>query len=159
MTPAPWHALQTLLLCLGCVLHATAPAHAAEHTIHMRNAGTDGSMVFEPAYVHAQVGDTLRFEPSNTGHYVRSLATPALAPAWNSPLDAPFTVTLEHPGLYYYMCPPHLMMGMVGLVQVGDAVNHENALQAMQSSKARMYSNGQRVDALAQQVRPPLPLR
>ena len=116
--------------------------------VRMLNAGTDGSMVFEPAFVHAQVGDTVRFEPTSTGHFVRSLAVPEGAKPWLSELDQPFVVTLAHPGLYFYNCPPHLMMAMVGLIQVGDAVNRSSATQVMKSTQGRIYSHAERIDSL-----------
>jgi len=130
-----------------CSLFA-APAWSAEHVVRMLNAGTDGSMVFEPAFVHAQVGDTVRFEPTSTGHFVRSLAVPDGAKPWLSEEDQPFVVTLAHPGLYFYNCPPHLMMGMVGLIQVGEAVNRSSATAVMKSTQGRIYSHGARVDSL-----------
>lgn len=130
-----------------CSLFA-APAWSAEHVVRMLNAGTDGSMVFEPAFVHAQAGDTVRFEPTSTGHFVRSLAVPEGAKPWLSEEDQPFVVTLAQPGLYFYNCPPHLMMGMVGLIQVGEAVNRTAATAVMKSTQGRIYSHGARVDSL-----------
>lgn len=135
----------TLLVSLG--------SHATEHVVRMLNLDGDQTMLFQPAFVNAKVGDTVRFEPTQSGHYVRALAVPAQATAWQSEIDKPFTVKLEHQGLYFYMCPPHLMMGMVGLVQVGNAVNLDAVRKSMQSSKGRMYSNSARIDALLAQVK------
>lgn len=132
------------------------PALAAEHVVRMLNIGSDGAtMVFEPAFVRAEVGDTVRFVPETSGHYVRSLALPAGTSSWQSSEDQAYTVTLDQPGLYFYQCPPHLMMGMVGLIQAGPAAANLPAVQAsMQAQKGRMYSNSQRLDALLQQVKP-----
>lgn len=140
-----------LALTASCCL--SLPVLAAEHVVRMLNAGDGGSMIFEPAFVHARPGDTVRFEPANTGHYVRSLATPAGVAQWNSQEDQPYAVTLDQPGLYFYICPPHLMMGMIGLIQVGEASNRDAVSEIMKSSKGRMYSNSQRVDELLGQVR------
>lgn len=149
---APW---RRLLLAGWTTLSALlAPsAWSADHVVRMRNAGTEGPMVFAPAFVHAQVGDTLRFEPANTGHFVRSLAVPEGATPWLSVLDQPFVVALEREGLYFYNCPPHLMMGMVGLVQVGDAVNRSTATEVMKSTQGRIYGQGARIDALLDSIR------
>lgn len=95
----------------------------------------------------------MRFEPASSGHYLRSLATPDGVTPWNSTEDQPFTVTLQQPGLYFYFCPPHLMMGMIGLIQVGEAVNKQAASDKMQAQKGRMYSNSQRIDELLGKVR------
>lgn len=129
------------------------PAWSAEHVVRMFNAGTEGPMVFEPALVHARIGDTLRFEPTSTGHFVRSLAVPEGATPWLSALDQPFVVSLEREGLYFYNCPPHLMMGMVGLVQVGEAVNRSAATEVMKSTQGRIYGPGARIDALLEAIR------
>ncbi|WP_349922115.1 plastocyanin/azurin family copper-binding protein [Aeromonas veronii] len=128
-------------------------AHGAEHRVRMLNQEGDETMLFLPAFVHAQVGDTVRFEPTQSGHYVRSLATPEKAEAWQSELDKPFTLTLTQEGLYFYMCPPHLMMGMVGLIQVGNPVNKAVVSKQMLANKGRMYSNSARIDSLLTQVK------
>lgn len=150
--PSWRHRLLAAGLAALCGLVAPS-AWSAEHVVRMRNAGTDGPMVFEPAVVQARVGDTLRFEPTNTGHFVRSLAVPEGATPWLSELDQPWVVALGREGLYFYNCPPHLMMGMVGLVQVGAAVNRSSATAVMKSTQGRIYSHGARVDALLEGIR------
>jgi pseudoazurin len=139
---------------LGLLL--TTPAWSAEHVIHMLNVGADGPMVFEPAYVRAEVGDTLRFVPTNTGHFIRSLAVPEGATPWLSSMDQVYEVRMERPGLYFYNCPPHLMMGMVGLVQVGrtDVLgNRTTATEVKNATKGRVYSQSGRIDALLEKVK------
>lgn len=149
---AQWRRL--LLAGLTTLSALLAPtAWSAEHVVRMLNAGTECPMVFEPAFVRARVGDTLRFEPTSTGHFVRSLAVPEGSTPWLSVLDQPFGVTLEREGLYFYNCPPHLMMGMVGLVQVGEAVNRASATEVMKATQGRIYSQGARIDALLENTR------
>ncbi|MBK1682347.1 plastocyanin/azurin family copper-binding protein [Rhodoferax fermentans] len=145
--------LRNLGLAIGASLAVSWHAAAAEHVVRMLNANDSGSMLFEPAFVRAEVGDTVRFEPTNSGHYVRSLALPASARPFSSPEDEPFTLKLDHEGLYFYMCPPHLMMGMVGLIQAGAPVNRQAVAESMLATKGRMMSNSQRVDVLLQQVK------
>ena len=36
-------------------------AMAAEHVVEMKNSGADGAMVFEPGFVKAEPGDTVKF--------------------------------------------------------------------------------------------------
>nr|WP_315466052.1 plastocyanin/azurin family copper-binding protein [uncultured Rhodoferax sp.] len=140
----------SMVLWLGLM---TPAAWAEEHVIRMLNAGGDESMVFEPAFVQAQPGDTVRFEPVNSGHFVRSLAVPADASPWLSAVDQVFVLRLDHEGLYFYNCPPHLMMGMVGLIQVGQARNKSAATEVMKATKGRIYSGSARIDALLAQIR------
>ena len=41
------------------MLTASLGAYAANHEVKMLDNGKDGSMVFEPGYVNAKVGDTV----------------------------------------------------------------------------------------------------
>lgn len=41
------------------LLVALGTTRAADHVVKMLNVGKDGSMVFEPAFVKAAVGDTV----------------------------------------------------------------------------------------------------
>lgn len=92
------------------------------------------------------------FEPAGSGHYLRSLATPDGVTRWSRAEDQPFTVTPQQPGLYF-TCPPHRMMGMIGPVQAGEAVNKQAASDRVQAQKGRMDSNSQRIAALLAKVR------
>ena len=49
------------LATLLTVLLLTVPAFAAEHTVKMLNSGKDGMMVFEPAVLSVNKGDTVKF--------------------------------------------------------------------------------------------------
>ncbi|MDO4232429.1 MAG: pseudoazurin [Lautropia sp.] len=144
--------LVALSLGAGALLSATS-ATAAEHVVKMLNFGKDGSMVFEPAYLNVAVGDTVVFEPTNSGHHVRSLSIPEGVEAFKSPLDEKFTLKIEKEGLYFYDCPPHLMMAMIGLIQAGKPVNRDAVEKSMKQNRGRMMSNGKRVDALQQAIR------
>lgn len=144
--------LIALSLGAGALLSATS-ATAAEHVVKMLNVGKDGSMVFEPAYLNVAVGDTVVFEPTNSSHQVRSLSIPEGVEAFKSPLDEKFTLKIEKEGLYFYDCPPHLMMAMIGLIQAGKPVNREAVEKSMKQNRGRMMSNGKRVDALLQAIR------
>lgn len=100
---------------------------AEEHVVEMKNMGTDGPMVFEPAVVKAAVGDTVRFVPTNPGHNSVSSEglIPAGATAWEGSLSQEVTVTLDAEGVYVYECDPHTMMAMVGVIVAGEPVNLE----------------------------------
>ncbi|WDY56006.1 pseudoazurin [Pseudomonas sp. PSKL.D1] len=98
------------------------PAMAEVHEVKMLNRGTDGAMVYEPDHLRVAPGDTVRFLPTQSGHNAASL--PALLPtgaeAFKSKLNQPFEHTFTVPGTYGIQCIPHLAMGMVMLIQVGD---------------------------------------
>jgi len=106
---------------------AAAPAEAREWRVQMLNRSTSGGvpMVFEPAFIAIQPGDTVRFVPTQRGHNAESI--PGMMPAGATPfrgrIDQEIVVRFTVPGLYGYKCLPHLGMGMVGLIQVGRATN------------------------------------
>ena len=71
-------------LFAATLLLASSLTWAAEHTVKMKNAGADGSMVFEPAVLNVAVGDTVHFEPTDPAHNSESVAglIPAGAASW-----------------------------------------------------------------------------
>lgn len=123
------------------------PIAAADHRVLMLNYGKDGGMVFEPGYVKAALGDTITFVAENTGHYVQSYVEPAGAEPWRSKVDEEYTVTLDHEGLYLYFCPPHLMMSMIGVVQVGKPLNFVEIKSKSERLRSKLVMKGERLDA------------
>jgi len=108
-------------------------ATAEEFRVMMLNAATDDAQhanVFAPDILYVQLGDTVTFVPTDTGHNTASKRgmIPEGAEPWNSPMDEEFSITLTVPGVYGYVCLPHYEMGMVGLIVVGeDAPNLDEA--------------------------------
>ena len=145
--------LMTLATALAVILPAT-PSLSAEHKILMLNYGKDGGMVFEPAYVKAEPGDTITFVPQNSSHYVQSYAVPEGVSPWKSKLDEAFTVTVEKEGVYLYYCPPHLMMAMIGIIQVGKPVNLEAVRQKAEKLRPKLVMKSERLEAALGQVTP-----
>ena len=128
-----------------------APAAFAENfEVKLLNKGTEGAMVFEPAFVKAAVGDTVTFVATDKGHNVEAIADmlPAGVETFKSKMGEDYVLTLTAEGLYGVKCTPHFAMGMVALIQVGDApANLEAAKTAKMAKKAR-----ERMDAAIAQV-------
>ena len=128
-------ALTDIRITLGAVgavaLLALAPlsAQARDIIVHMKNQGADGAMVFEPSFVKAAVGDTIRFQPSNPSHNAETMANmlPAGATPMKGAMNKEAVLTVTKPGLYGIKCMPHYSMGMVALVQVGKVTPAELA--------------------------------
>ena len=102
-----------------------AVAMADSYQVEMLNRGETGAMVFEPAFLHVQPGDTVVFVPTDPGHNVASIEgmIPESADLIESAImGEPMPVTFTEPGLYALECTPHFGMGMVALVQVGDGI-------------------------------------
>lgn len=93
--------------------------HHDTHENH-DNQSLPHTNVFAPDILEIKPGDSVTFVPTDSGH--NSAAKRGMVPdgteRWNSPLDKEFTVTLNEPGVYGYVCIPHYEMGMVGLIIV-----------------------------------------
>lgn len=143
---------RTLAAVLALLLLTSLPARAADHTVRMLNYGAEGGMVFEPAFLKAEPGDTVTFVPENSGHFVQSVALPDGIAAWKSTVDQPFKVTLEREGLYLYVCPPHLMMSMLGLIQVGEPANLDAVRERAAKLRPKLVMKGERLEAVLSRV-------
>lgn len=113
--------LVSALIVTGLALSAM-PAFAADHEVRMLNRGEAGTMVFEPAALHIQPGDTVTFISVDPGHNVETIAgmIPEGAETFRTGISETATITFDVEGVYGLKCTPHLAMGMVALVQVGD---------------------------------------
>ena len=107
---------------LLAALLTTAAAQAEVFEVKMLNRGAEGAMVYEPDHLRIAPGDTVRFLPTQAGHNAASIAglLPDGAVAFKSKINQPFEQTFATPGLYGIQCIPHLAMGMVMLIQVGE---------------------------------------
>jgi len=124
-------------------------AVAETFEIKMMNKGEAGQMVFEPAFLSANVGDTISFIPASKGHNVETIKDmlPEGAEQFKSKLSKEFSVTLTAEGIYGIKCTPHYSMGMIALIQVGSPVNLDTAKSVKHKGKAT-----KRFDTLFEQV-------
>ncbi len=133
--------LGVLGLGFTLVLAASPPALAAEFEVKMLNKGADNqTMVFEPAFLKIQPGDTVRFVPTDKGHDAQTI--PGMLPEGAEPfkgkLSQEITVTFTKPGVYGYRCAPHFGMGMVGLIAVGDSAANLAAANLAAAKEMRL---------------------
>jgi len=114
-------------------------AQAAEIEVHMLNKGEKGGMVFEPDFIQAAPGDTVKFLPTDKGHNAESIKgmLPDGVEKFKSKINQEFVLTVEKDGLYGVKCTPHYGLGMVALIAVGDPVNEEAARAVKQKGKAK----------------------
>lgn len=132
------NAKQTLLAAAVIFALTVQPALAANFDVQMLNKGADGAMVFEPALIKVAPGDTVTFLPTDKGHNAETIAKmlPDGAEAFKGKMGQSITVTFTQPGAYGIKCAPHLAMGMVALVVVGDAPANLEAAKAVKLPKA-----------------------
>jgi len=106
------------------ILLISNSVHAAEtHVVKMLNQGTLGVMVFEPAFIKINAGDSINFEMADAGHNAVTVAAPAGSVPFNTKYKPSTIVQFDVNGLYLYKCSPHAMMAMAGIIQVSDASN------------------------------------
>lgn len=101
-----------------------APAARAElYEVRMLNRNATGGMVYEPDFLRLRPGDRIRFLATHATHNAASM--PEMLPAGAAPfkgnINEEIEVTFTEAGLYGIKCVPHYAMGMVMLVQVGEA--------------------------------------
>lgn len=108
-------------LAAAALILSPLPAAAKDIVVHMKNQGAEGAMVFEPSFIKAAPGDTIRFKPSDPSHNAETMANmlPAGATPVKGLMNKEMVLTVAKPGLYGIKCMPHYSMGMVALVQVG----------------------------------------
>ncbi|MBV7407828.1 pseudoazurin [Maritimibacter sp. DP1N21-5] len=130
--------IRSILTGAALTLLATV-ASAETIQVKMLGASPNEAMRFEPAFVQAQPGDTIEFIETSHGHNVATIRgmLPAGAIAVKSPIGESYAMTVTEEGLYGVTSSARYTVGMVALIQVGDAVNLEDAVAAPQKGLAR----------------------
>ena len=129
-------------------------SEGSEHVVKMLNSGDGGQMIFEPAVIKVSVGDTIHFKATDMSHNSASVQgmVPNGASAWAGSMNQDVSVTLDTEGVYVYQCDPHAMMAMIGVIQVGDAVNINEIKQASENYRATFVMNADRIDNYLNQL-------
>ena len=135
--------MNKLLKILFIPLMVTINSTSAEtHTVKMLNSGEDGYMVFEPAVIKISVGDTVKFEATDMAHNSASIQgmIPSGAKPWTGLMSRDISVDFVEEGIYVYQCTPHLLMAMVGVIQVGESKNNLSEIKAIAEKKKNIIS-------------------
>ena len=129
---------------------------AAENfDIKMVNADASGQvMVFDPPFVKANIGDTVTFLPTDMLHNSQSVPglIPSSASSWNGAMNEKTVIELKTEGVYVYQCTPHIALGMIGVIQVGEAVNIDEVRNSTSSLESMIVMNKERVQQYLGQV-------
>ena len=135
------------LLFLLLLISVFGNVYAADHVVKMLNNGDDGMFVFDPPALKIKVGDTVTWDgdPFHNSASIKRMM-PDGAKSWNGKLtkkkgEKSITVKFDVEGVYGYKCTPHAMLGMVGLIAVGDSLTNlkaaKEATQTIAGGKAR----------------------
>ncbi len=125
-------------LALASLMGSAAFAETFE--VRMLNKGAEGDrMVFEPDFIQAQAGDTIRFVATDKGHNaeINKNMLPEGAEAFKGKVNEEIEVTLDTEGVYGVICKPHFAMGMVMTIAVGDVAAPDDFLEGRVPRKAK----------------------
>ncbi len=129
------------MIALATAVAFTGTAYAAEHEVMMLNKGAKGAMVFEPDFVQAEPGDTIRFVPTHKSHNAETIngMIPEGAVAFKGKINEEIVYDVTAEGVYGVKCTPHYGMGMVMLIAVGAPNNLEEAKAVKHPGKAKTH--------------------
>ena len=104
-----------------------------EVVVEMLNKREDGQkMVFSEDVVKVDIGDTVKWLASDKGHNVEFVGGPeGVSLPKKSGLNKEVAITFDKAGVYLYVCTPHKVMGMIGLVVVGDDTSNKDAISSI----------------------------
>jgi pseudoazurin len=130
---------KVISLAALAVLMSASWAVAAEVEVKMLNKGAEGLMVFEPALVRIEPGDTVKFIATDKSHNAETIKgmLPAGAAPFAGKMNEDVSVTFDKAGVYGVKCMPHYGMGMVALVVVGKPDNLDEAKATPHAGKAK----------------------
>ena len=136
--------ITALVLTLSCSFLV-----AQQHEVKMLNNGAEGLMVFEPAVLSINPGDSVVFKATDMSHNSASIAgmIPEGAESWTGAMSQDVTVNFTKEGVYVYQCTPHSMMAMVGVIKVGAATNLAAVKQKAETQKQSFVMNKERLTA------------
>ena len=137
------------IIILILILSFQVNLYSANHIVKMLNQGAEGVMIFEPSVLKINPGDSVTFKSVDAAH--NSASIPAMIPKnaqpWNSELSRDITINFNIPGVYVYQCTPHVMMAMVGVIQVGNDTSNLDAINAAATQlKSIFVMNQSRLD-------------
>ena len=108
-------------------------AKSADQTVEMLNKLEKENMVFSKKIVKVDIGDTVFWKATKSGHNVEFIkgGVPAGVDKFRSKLNKDTEYKFEIPGIYAYWCTPHKGMGMIGFVVVGNDKSNLDSIKKL----------------------------
>ena len=88
-------------------------------------------MWYSEDVTRVEVGETITWKPTVGGHNVHFVAWPEEYKMTQKPsgkIGQEYTITLTEPGIYVYLCTPHVRHGMISFIIVGDDVSNKDQI-------------------------------
>ena len=140
-----------ILLSTAFVCGTSFAALADTIEVEMLNKNEAGDrMVFSQELIRAEVGDVIRFLPTDKSHNAQSVkgAVPEGQEAFRGKMNKAVEYKVTETGMSAIICLPHQALGMVALVVVGDDLsNADQILEARIPGKG-----GDKIEALVEQA-------
>ena len=120
----------------------SVPAFSADHTVEMLSSSNGQMMVFKPAVLQINPGDTVTWKATNPGHNTASIneMSPDSSLQWDGKINEELKITFTKEGTYGYKCTPHYILGMVGIVSVGDNTANLSAATAYAADAEKKFA-------------------
>ena len=118
------------------------PAFSADHTVEMLSSSNGQMMVFKPAVLQINPGDTVTWKASNPGHNTASIneMSPDSSLQWDGKINEELRITFTKEGVYGYKCTPHYILGMVGIVSVGNNTTNLSAANEYAANAEKKFA-------------------
>jgi len=144
--------MRKLLMSAAFLAGSTVAAFAETIEVQMLNENAAGEkMVFSQELIRAEVGDVIRFVPTDRSHNAQSVkdALPEGQEGFKGKMNNEIEYTVTETGLTAVVCQPHQTMGMVALIVVGDDLSNEQ-----QILDARLRGKGKdKIEALIEEAK------
>ena len=140
-----------LMMSAALLLGSTIASFAETIEVEMLNENAAGDrMVFSQELIRAEIGDVIRFVPTDRSHNAQSVkgALPEGQEGFKGRMNKEVEYVVTQAGLTAVVCQPHQTMGMVALIVVGNDLS--NAQEVMD---ARLRGKGKdKIEALIEEA-------
>ena len=88
-------------------------------------------MWYSEDVTRVDVGETITWKPTVGGHNVHFVAWPEEYKMTQKPsgrIGQEYTITLTEPGIYVYLCTPHVRHGMISFIIMGDDISNKDQI-------------------------------
>ena len=129
-------------ILLTIIFVMATPVIAADHTVEMLSSSNGEMMVFKPAVLKIAPGDSVTWKATNPGHNTASIAemTPDATLEWNGKINEELKITFTKEGVYGYKCTPHYILGMIGIIAVGDNLANLEASSDFAAAEEKKFA-------------------
>ena len=129
-------------ILLTIIFVMATPVIAADHTVEMLSSSNGEMMVFKPAVLKIAPGDSVTWKATNPGHNTASIAemTPDANLEWNGKINEELKITFTKEGVYGYKCTPHYILGMIGIIAVGDNLANLEASSDFAAAEEKKFA-------------------